>query len=262
MCGAFFFGMVLQTEWGRYMYDPAIERLQEQLRTLGFDPGPVDGYWGVRTKTAVRAFQRSCGLTPDGVVGPLTRAALDRAGSWRGKELNMIDPANLPNVNMERIINHWTAGTYKSTVNDKKHYHFLIDGAGYIHSGDRSIKANVPPLKRGEYAAHTLNCNSRSIGVSVCCMAGAWENPFDPGKYPFMKNQWDILVKLNADLCKFYDIPITRKTVLSHAEVEPTLGIKQRGKWDFTRLPFDDTLKGAIEIGDEFRRQVDLELRK
>ncbi|MBB4305542.1 GH24 family phage-related lysozyme (muramidase) [Rhodobium orientis] len=52
---------------------------QRLLRDRGFDPGPVDGAWGPRTKAAVLSFQRTHdGLANDGVLGPATKAALDR----------------------------------------------------------------------------------------------------------------------------------------------------------------------------------------
>lgn len=38
---------------------------------------PTTGYFGTKTKAAVMAFQTNHGLTADGVVGPLTRAALN-----------------------------------------------------------------------------------------------------------------------------------------------------------------------------------------
>ncbi|MFT4015036.1 MAG: N-acetylmuramidase domain-containing protein [Paracoccus sp. (in: a-proteobacteria)] len=49
---------------------------QERLRALGFDPGPVDGAFGARTRAAVIAFQKSASLPQDGVIGPPTWAAL------------------------------------------------------------------------------------------------------------------------------------------------------------------------------------------
>ena len=39
----------------------------------------VDGDFGAITEAAVRAFQESHGLTPDGIVGPLTWSALEAA---------------------------------------------------------------------------------------------------------------------------------------------------------------------------------------
>lgn len=49
--------------------------LQARLRELGFD---AEGVFGEVTDFAVRRFQERVGLLPDGVVGPLTRAELDR----------------------------------------------------------------------------------------------------------------------------------------------------------------------------------------
>jgi peptidoglycan hydrolase-like protein with peptidoglycan-binding domain len=53
-----------------------VSALQFLLRSRGFDPGPLDGELGGRTTSALLAFQRSVGLSPDGVVGPATLAAL------------------------------------------------------------------------------------------------------------------------------------------------------------------------------------------
>ena len=53
--------------------------VQAALAELGYDPGPVDGVMGPRTRAAVQAYQRDAGLTVDGVVGPATRGALARA---------------------------------------------------------------------------------------------------------------------------------------------------------------------------------------
>lgn len=52
--------------------------LQRNLAAKGFNPGPIDGINGPQTKAAVKAFQKANGLTPDGIVGPKTMAALDR----------------------------------------------------------------------------------------------------------------------------------------------------------------------------------------
>lgn len=49
--------------------------IQIALVRDGFKVG-VDGVFGPRTKTAVEAFQKEKGLAPDGIVGPLTAAAL------------------------------------------------------------------------------------------------------------------------------------------------------------------------------------------
>ena len=53
--------------------------IQGALAAAGVDCGPKDGIWGGKTDAGVRAFQQQEGLAADGIVGPLTLAALDRA---------------------------------------------------------------------------------------------------------------------------------------------------------------------------------------
>jgi putative chitinase len=60
---------------------PAVQDLQQKLKDLGFDPNGVDGEFGPETLAAVIAFQKSKGLQTDGMVGPVTMAALQSAGS-------------------------------------------------------------------------------------------------------------------------------------------------------------------------------------
>jgi hypothetical protein len=53
--------------------------VQQALQTLGFDVGTPDGVDGPHTRAAVQAFQKSAGLTADGLVGPATRGAFAAA---------------------------------------------------------------------------------------------------------------------------------------------------------------------------------------
>jgi lipoprotein-anchoring transpeptidase ErfK/SrfK len=55
---------------------PTVTAVQERLRELGYLVGAVDGERGQQTVAAVMAFQRVNGLQVDGVVGPMTTAAL------------------------------------------------------------------------------------------------------------------------------------------------------------------------------------------
>lgn len=50
--------------------------VQQKLKELGFYKGSVDGVYGSGTKNAVIAFQKSRGLTADGIVGARTAKAL------------------------------------------------------------------------------------------------------------------------------------------------------------------------------------------
>ncbi|HHY18206.1 MAG TPA: peptidoglycan-binding protein, partial [Firmicutes bacterium] len=62
-------------------YGDNVAMLQKYLQNAGFNPGYIDGAFGPKTQSAVIAFQRHSGLVPDGIVGPLTWAALERANS-------------------------------------------------------------------------------------------------------------------------------------------------------------------------------------
>ncbi len=53
-----------------------VKRLQEILSGGGYNVGPLDGIFGTQTVAAVKSFQQTKGLLPDGVVGPQTWAAL------------------------------------------------------------------------------------------------------------------------------------------------------------------------------------------
>jgi peptidoglycan hydrolase-like protein with peptidoglycan-binding domain len=63
--------------------------LQKKLLKLGYDLSPwgADGDFGQKTDVAVRAFQKDNNLDVDGIVGPNTLAALDKA---------LAQPQNVP----------------------------------------------------------------------------------------------------------------------------------------------------------------------
>lgn len=241
--------------------------IQRQLAALGFDPGPIDGIMGPRTRTAIRAFQTSRGLLVDGIVGPQTRAAFTAArpsptppasspvAPSSSPAASIVPAAWMPRAAMRRVHLHWTAGAYAANGLDQNAYHLLIDGTPRLVRGKWPISANVT-CPRGAYAAHTLNANTGAIGVSICCMGGPGVTMANHGKYPMKREQWKMAVQAIAELCRFYSIPVTDKTVLTHAEVQPNLGIRQNGKWDIATLSFDRSFDTARKVGDRLRREV------
>ena len=60
----------------RGYYGTPVEELQEELQKQGYFTGAVDGYYGEGTENAVKAFQRSNGLSVDGAAGPATLRVL------------------------------------------------------------------------------------------------------------------------------------------------------------------------------------------
>lgn len=82
------------TSPGPNIYNADVLQLQNTLYALGFDV-TIDGRFGSNTQKAVKNFQYTWGsLTIDGIVGPLTQAALDEAFQLllEGKWEPSIDP--------------------------------------------------------------------------------------------------------------------------------------------------------------------------
>ncbi len=74
-----------------------VRRIQKKLKELGYNPGTVDGVYGSRTKNAVIAFQKHCGLTADGIAGPKTLLYLglgsgtgSSSGKYTAADLNLL----------------------------------------------------------------------------------------------------------------------------------------------------------------------------
>lgn len=233
------------------------EQIQRFLVTRGYDlgrSGPqgdgVDGQMGPRSIAALRAFQKANGLPETGVVDAITAAKLTAP-----LPLSIVPASWMPDARLERVICHWSGGAHKASGLDRTHYHIIIEGDGNLVRGMWPISANGIG-KAGKRANHTLNCNTGSIGVSLACMAGATERPWNAGRFPMTPVQWATLPRVVADLCRRYGIPVTGRTVLSHAEVQPTLGIQQRQKWDYSWRPGMAAPGNPVAVGDELRHAV------
>lgn len=158
-------------------------------------------------------------------------------------------------MTLARIHIHWTGGPNRATGLDRRHYHYVIEGDGTVIEGTFRPEDNLS-TRDGNYAAHTLNANTGAIGIALAGMRDARERPFDRGPSPINRQQVDALVTLIVSLCARYGIRVTRQTVLTHAEVQPTLGIAQRGKWDITWLPGMDRPGDPVAVGDRIRTMV------
>jgi N-acetyl-anhydromuramyl-L-alanine amidase AmpD len=167
--------------------------------------------------------------------------------------VNLVPIEWMPQCSMKRVIVHWTAGAHRASDLDRAHYHLLVESDGTLVRGTHSIAANEH--MREPRASHTRNCNTGSIGVAVCCMAGARERPFDAGQVAMTRRQWDVMADVVAELCRRYAIPVTARAVLGHGEVQANLNFPQLGKWDPLVLPWATGLSRA-EVMDGFRTRV------
>ena len=55
-----------------------LEDAQYQLYELGLYTGEINGVLDINTKTAIKEFQKLSGLVVDGILGPITKAALEK----------------------------------------------------------------------------------------------------------------------------------------------------------------------------------------
>ncbi|WP_058485078.1 M14 family metallopeptidase [Defluviitalea phaphyphila] len=54
-----------------------VAEIQSILQIIGYNPGEIDGIFGLKTEEAVKAFQKNNNLTPDGIIGPKTYEKLE-----------------------------------------------------------------------------------------------------------------------------------------------------------------------------------------
>ena len=83
----------INRELRRGNYGEDVKKLQTALDELGYDLGDsgIDGIIGPITEKAIKAFQEANGLVVDGVAGPDTLAALEKAGGKYDKINNNIE---------------------------------------------------------------------------------------------------------------------------------------------------------------------------
>ncbi len=69
-----------------------VSQIQTRLKQWGYYNGAVDGIFGTQTRNAVIKFQKNNGLTPDGIVGSQTLAAIgiDGGNSYNSSDYELL----------------------------------------------------------------------------------------------------------------------------------------------------------------------------
>lgn len=113
---------------------------QDVLNYIGFSAGVSDGYFGVKTQDAVIRLQKYNGLTPDGIVGSYTFAAISNAEK---KPLSAIlkakgIPNQIPNLIIYINKSNQILALYSGTT-FLKSYHIALGDSGLgdkVQAGD------------------------------------------------------------------------------------------------------------------------------
>ena len=151
-----------------------VRRIQEALAAAGFAI-IADEIFGTKTDKAVRAFQQLKKLTPDGIVGPKTLAALGISDNTISQTV-AIEQTDHTTLRLKRstrrineIIIHCTATpegrdyTIEQIRKDHKARGFTDVGYNYVIYRDGTIHEGRDVNKIG---AHCSNHNAHSIGIS------------------------------------------------------------------------------------------------
>lgn len=80
----------------------AVSQLQTQLKALGWFRTTATGYYGPITEQAVKDFQRSRGISVNGIAGPTTLAALQGVSPYRNSTAIAQRPPTQPIVSLQR----------------------------------------------------------------------------------------------------------------------------------------------------------------
>jgi hypothetical protein len=142
---------------------PAVRQLQRALGRAGESPGSIDGGFGRSTDRALRAFQRSHGLDPDGIAGTRTWDALPSGAPMpvlrEGSQGQLV-------LELQAALGEYAGGRWNTiperidgvfgadltaTVEAFQHWHGLpVDGivgdqtwAGGLDSADNTLEARV-----------------------------------------------------------------------------------------------------------------------
>jgi peptidoglycan hydrolase-like protein with peptidoglycan-binding domain len=140
--------------------------LQEALKALGYDPGPIDGILGPKTTQATRNYQSANGLVADGIAGPKTIASLKSRLAQRTMQSTQLT------AKQQQLVN--TAMKYVGNTT-------MPDGSGrkvsglcqawvywvHVNSGMGTQWNKTQPTARDAFNAWKVSTSSQNIPVGA-----------------------------------------------------------------------------------------------
>lgn len=128
-----------------------VREVQQLLQQAGYDPGTIDGIFGVATETATKNFQQDNNLSVDGAVGPKTYAALVQSlgsptGTVRGRSLHI----GLNRVN-DSAYPGFRIPVLRGCINDANDMRAIAQAHGFVpapnlHDGQATAEAVIDAI--------------------------------------------------------------------------------------------------------------------
>jgi peptidoglycan hydrolase-like protein with peptidoglycan-binding domain len=120
--------------------DPAVADLQKVMTHLGFYSGPIDGVYSDETTAAVTEMQKALGVTPDGVYGPETDAAL------KGKAKDVV-------IQIQTVLTEY--GYYTGTINGEY--------GAETQAAVQKLQTDLGVTADGRFGAETVDAFNKAV---------------------------------------------------------------------------------------------------
>lgn len=140
-----------------------VRNIQKKLKELGFYNGNIDGIFGTKTQTAVKNFQRSVGITVDGIAGSKTllylglgSASASKSGSYSSNDKYLLAKIISAEARGESYTGQVAVGAV--VLNRVKHASFPDTVSGVIYqsgafSAVRDKNWSIEPTATAQRAA-------------------------------------------------------------------------------------------------------------
>jgi GH24 family phage-related lysozyme (muramidase) len=252
-----------------YMGEPVVDlapeiftvlKTQERLKAHGFDPGPIDGLWGPKTRQAVLDFQAKLGLSykpaleraaQAQLVGPYTRYRLTQEPP---STAILTPPVTPPKPDVPVLPPPPPVLTRETPVAQLHPSQFAIDwmkrfeglrleayddvGSWAIGYGHNATSRRQPQPFKGmriteAEADNILRADAEAIAAEVRKVLKGWAftqdqfdalvlNNFQLGQTQFTKNRATKAIKANASDKEVYE------QLVAQANATPNAGLKRR----------------------------------
>ncbi len=146
-------------------YDSEVYQVQKALKSLGYNPGPLDGLWGESTRNAIEQYQRDSGLPITGILDHQTKSKLGIISSERG-----VKPLNETKEGRQALVignSKYVNAPLRNPANDAEDIAVLLGRLGF-----QVTKLLNATQREIEQAINTLGRKLRDGGVGLFYFAG------------------------------------------------------------------------------------------